>query len=207
MGSGAYAEGKSSKEETFYTIRWFSTLLREARIALYSFAVGENDPRAQFYKDYLHEVQSSQEASLMSVYRKVLAVQSGGRVVDESEDLVRLIDKCVRDANVFYSLSFDPPLAEHPDEYHDLLVQVDKSGLTDRTNRGYYDQPYYSDQPNSPDKQVTVEELDKLLEAGQGERDADLAKQLSSLELIERMDNAKVASRLAALRGKKADRL
>jgi VWFA-related protein len=47
IGSGAYAESKESKEEAFYTIRWFSTLLREARIALYSFSVG-NQIRPRF---------------------------------------------------------------------------------------------------------------------------------------------------------------
>ena len=37
----------------FSTVWWFSALLREAHLALYSFTVGETDPRAQLYKSLL----------------------------------------------------------------------------------------------------------------------------------------------------------
>jgi hypothetical protein len=45
VGSGAYADGSLPKDHTFYAICWFSALLREARIALYSFSTGETDLR------------------------------------------------------------------------------------------------------------------------------------------------------------------
>jgi hypothetical protein len=38
-------------------------------------------------------------------------------------------------------LSFDPPHADHADEYHHIEVQVAKPGLTARTRQGYYQQP------------------------------------------------------------------
>jgi hypothetical protein len=63
LGSGIYAERRVSKDEVFYAIRWFSTLLREARIVLYSFSVGETDP-SQLYQNYLPGVQSSQDDEL-----------------------------------------------------------------------------------------------------------------------------------------------
>ena len=201
-GSGEYAEGTVSRKDTFYTIRWFSTLLRESRIALYSFAVGETDPRSQFYMDYLRGVQSAREASFMNLYRKVLAVQSGGRALEGSDDVVPQIENCVQEASAFYTLSFDPSPANHPDEFHDLKVQVDKPGLNARTNTGYYDQPYYSDQPNLSTKPVTVEQLEQVLAADHGDRDADVAQQLSGLELTERLDGARLVSWAAALRGK-----
>ena len=47
LGSGVYNEAPGPREDTFYTICWFSTLLREARIALYSFSVGED--RSQLF--------------------------------------------------------------------------------------------------------------------------------------------------------------
>ena len=48
------------QQRVFNMIVWFSTLLREARIALYSFSEGENDhdPRAIRYKDFLNGVKS-----------------------------------------------------------------------------------------------------------------------------------------------------
>ena len=203
MGSGAYAEGTGPKEQTLYTICWFSTLLREARIALYSFAVGETDPRSQSYKSYLQGVESAQNASYMNVYRKVLAVQSGGRVLDRSYDLVREIESCVSEASVFYTLSFDPPHADHADEYHALKVQIGKPGLTAHTNTGYYDQPYYADRPEPATRQVTVEQLEQLLDAIHSQGDGEVARQLSTLQLTQRVSDTRLASWTAATHGKK----
>jgi VWFA-related protein len=76
IGSGAYADRTVSKQEVFYTIRWFSDLIREARVTLYSLSVGENEP-FQLYVKYLHGVASPQQASFMNLDRKVLAEQSG----------------------------------------------------------------------------------------------------------------------------------
>ena len=204
VGSGAYTEGSQPKNQTFYAICWFSTLLREARIALYSFSIGETDLRGHQYLDYLHGVESVQNASFRNLDRKVLAMQSGGRVFDKGYDLVSQIESCVREAGAFYTLSFDPLHAEQTDEYHELKVQISKPGLTARTNTGYYDQPYYSDQPNPAIRQVTVAQLEQTLGAVHGEGDANVARQLSVLELTERLSPAKLASWTAAIHGEKA---
>ena len=70
-------------------IEWFSTLLREARITLYSFSVGETnaDGRALIYLSFLSGVKSVQQATFMHLNRKVLAVETGGRVLEPSADL------------------------------------------------------------------------------------------------------------------------
>jgi VWFA-related protein len=203
VGSGAYAEGSLPKNHTFYAICWFSALLREARIALYSFSTGETDLRGHQYLDYLHGVESLQRASFRNLDRKVLAVQSGGRVLDKGYDLISQIESCVHEAGAFYTLSFDPSSADHVDEYHELKVQIGKPGLTTRTNTGYYDQPYYSDQPNPAIRQVTVAQLEQTLEAVHGNGDADVARQLSALELTEPLSSAKLASWTTAMHGKK----
>jgi VWFA-related protein len=135
MGTGAYAERTVSKEETFYAIQWFSTLLREARITLYSLSAGETEP-SQLYLKYVNGVRSPEQASFINLDRKVLAAQSGGRVLNTGFDLVTQIESCVKEPNAFYSLSFDPPSAMQPNEYHDLTVQIDKQGVTARTNTG-----------------------------------------------------------------------
>ncbi len=203
VGSGAYAEGVSSKENTFYTIRWFSTLLREARVSLYSFSAGETDPRSHLYLAYLRGVQSPHDASFMNLYRKVLAVQSGGRVFDPINDLASQIESCVRGAEVFYTLSFDPLPASHPNEYHDLKVEVDKPGLTARTSTGYYDEPYYIDEQGTPVKRLTVEQLEQILQAAHDESDGALARRLSGLALTERLSEAQPAAWTSPLRGAK----
>jgi VWFA-related protein len=223
IGSGAYSDSTGPRQNTFDTIEWFSTLLREARIALYSFSVGETnaDGRSLNYLSFLSGVKSVQQATFMHLNRKVLAVQTGGRVLEPSEDLtggpvpaltdfkpnanlVLQINSCVQEAGSYYTLSFDPSHADHPDEYHGLKVQVDRPGLAARTTTGYYDQPYYSDQGNPAVRQVTVEQLEQMLTTAHDKSDALLARQLSELTLSERLSSRKLLSYIADLRGGKA---
>jgi VWFA-related protein len=224
VGSGAYLDSSRPRQDTFYTIYWFSTLLREARIALYSFSVGETnaDGRALTYRAYLNGVQSVQQATFMHLNRKVLAVETGGRVLEPTDDpaantndysltgfnansdLVQQINSCVQEAGTYYTLSFDPSPANHPDEYHDLKVRINRPGLTARTTTGYYDEPYYSDQPSPAARPVTVEQLEQLLSAVHDKPDAEVARQLSDLTLTERLSSTRLLACLAGLRGGKA---
>ncbi len=209
VGSARDFESKKTrdpKQDAFDTIYWFSKLLREARISLFSFTVGQTDPetRSDLYLRFLKGVESAQQASTKNLDRKVLAVQSGGRVLGPGNDLVSQIEDCIQEGRTFYTLSFNPSHADRPAEYHSLQVQIGQPGLTARTNTGYYDQPFYSDQPNLVARRVTVEQLDHVLAAASHESDADLARQLSSLELTERLSTTKLSSWTAGLRGKKA---
>jgi VWFA-related protein len=201
LGTGGI-EGLRLHPNLFETIRWFSTLLREAHMALYSFSVGEPelDPRAELYKEYLAGA-SAHSANIENLDRKVLAVQSGGRVIEPGLDLVEKIENCIRETGRFYRISFDPFAAEHPDEYHDLKVEVDRQGLNARTSTGFYDQPYYSTDQIPSLKQVSLEELEKILE--QDEPDAMKAHQLSGLELTARLSESRLTSLYAIAHGKR----
>jgi hypothetical protein len=68
-------------------------------------------------------------------------VQSGGLVIPPTNDVAGSLNTCARDAGIYYSVSFQPPPADGPNEYHKLDVHIAKPGLTARTNTGYYDQP------------------------------------------------------------------
>ena len=206
LGSGTYAERTSSKGEIFYAVRWFSTLLREASLTLYSFSVGEKDGFTDLYKSSLKGLKSAHDASSMNLYRKVLAMQSGGRVLGPGSDLRSQMNSCLQEATIFYTLTLDPAHAELPDEYHELDVRVNKPGLTARTNSGYYDQPYYLDQPDTVTERVTIGQLEKVLEAAHGNRDADVAGKLSRLELTERLFGPQLLSLMAGLHGDKERR-
>ena len=202
IGTGASGDLKSKSDpDLFHTICWFSTLFREAQVALYSFSVGEADPRGQLYKDYLGGVSSQHRAGMMSLNRKVLAVQSGGRVIDAVPDIEKEIENCVRETGPFYRISFDPFGAENLYEYHDLKVEIDKVGLTARTNTGYYDQPYYSTDQIPPLKRVSLEELQKIVE--QDESDAAKANQLRGLELTRRLSEPRLETLYAIAHGKR----
>ena len=72
---------------------------------------------------------------------QVLAVQSGGQVLNRSNDIGDSLASCLTDAKDYYTLSFDSPAAGHADEYHSLQVKIDKPRLTARTRTGYYAEP------------------------------------------------------------------
>jgi hypothetical protein len=203
LGSGAAFKTDEPKQNTFDAIVWFSTLLREARITLYSFSVGEIDPGWRVYLDFISGVKSAQDATSTNLNRKVLAVQSGGRVLEPSRDLSSQINDCIREADVFYTLSFDPSHAEHPDEFHNLRVRIGSPGLTARSVTGYYDQPYYSEQANLATKGVTVEQLKKILSTTQGNSDAEVGQLLEGFELKEQLSDSTFASLQTSLHGAK----
>lgn len=222
-GTGAYfpnglaqmshsSSGKQPGEadrDLFERICWFSTLLRQARVTIDCFSVGEGAsddagstaPRTDAWKQLLVSASSDQHPSWMSLYKKLLAVQSGGRVLPRSENLARQIAECVKDASSYYTLTFDPPIATRADEYHSLKVHLTDPGLVARTSTGYYDQPFYVDSPDSGTRHVTVAQLEQILQTVQGRLSAE--QQISTLALTERLSHAKLESLLSEPRAKK----
>jgi hypothetical protein len=75
----------------------------------------------------------------------VLAVQSGGLVLNESNDIpaamANEIAKSAGDSRALYVLTFHASDADHSNEYHTLEVKIDQPGATARTRTGYYAQP------------------------------------------------------------------
>jgi hypothetical protein len=130
-----------AKQANFDVIVSFSTLIRQARMSLYSVAEGTGDIHSARYQDYVKGVKQAKQVDPTDLTLRVMAAQSGGRVLGPDNDLVAQINHSVADVTAFYTISFDPPRADLPDEYHDLKVQIGKPGLTARTNTGYYNQP------------------------------------------------------------------
>jgi VWFA-related protein len=184
------------EQEIFNTISWFSTLLRESRISIDCFSVGEREwaltrPSGEAEKDawkpFLTGVTTPKQANVMNLYKKVLAVQSGGRIVPPDEDLAKHMDECVQQLAAFYSLTFEPPVAAAANEYHSLRIQLSRPELTTFTNSGYYDQPYYDDQPDPATHRVTVAELQTIMDATPKRETTHM---LPPLSLTERLSNA-----------------
>ena len=213
------------QRHNFDLIVLLSTKLREARVVLY----GGFANSAFYRRDFLKGAKKATNADGRMLGLSVLALQSGGRgdmtFFNRDSDLADQLAGFAGEANTFYTLSFDPPRTGRIDEYHDLKVQIDKPGLTARTNTGYYNQPEYSlpaeVEPDSvrhqatPDldanqlpafvaKPVTVEQLEQALKQIQGGTDGEAARQLSSFELTERFSSARLKSWKAALPGAKS---
>src|SRR5580704_6418089 len=132
------------QQEVFADVVGFSTQLRQARVTLYSvnpLGAGESVFRGTYYKEFLNGVSKPSQVNAGNLALPVLALQSGGLVLDFNNDLTALLQQCMSDIAPYYEISFDPAASERPNEYHHLEVKVNKSGLTARTRQNYYSQP------------------------------------------------------------------
>ena len=129
------------QQQFFDWIVELSNKLRDARTSVYSISLGEPDASSYRYRDFLKGVKTADRTSPGNLGLRVVATQSGGRVFGPDNDLAGQIESCVRDASALYTLTFDPPRAEKPNEYHELKVEVGKPELIGWTITGYYNQP------------------------------------------------------------------
>jgi VWFA-related protein len=72
---------------------------------------------------------------------QVLAVQSGGLVLNSSNDVAGEVKTCARDGSAWYTITIARQASEMPDTWHAVEVKFDKPGLKVRTRDGYYAQP------------------------------------------------------------------
>jgi VWFA-related protein len=97
--------------------------------------------RISYYEEFLKGVSRPDRSQAANLSLQVLAVQSGGRVLNSSNDLTQEIAAAVSDAQAYYVLSFESARPDHPNEYHAIEVKVDKPGDKARARTGYYAQP------------------------------------------------------------------
>ncbi|HZW79654.1 MAG TPA: VWA domain-containing protein [Candidatus Deferrimicrobiaceae bacterium] len=144
--TGPHIEYTRKDEEGFFSsIVALSNELREADVTLYSIdPLGLADAggvRISYYEEFLKGVPFASRAQAANLSLQVLAVQSGGRVLNSSNDITGEIAKCTADAEAFYVLSFEAAHADHANEFHAIDVKVDKPDTKARTRTGYYAQP------------------------------------------------------------------
>jgi VWFA-related protein len=139
------------EQELFNAIVAVSAKLRESRITLYAVdPLGTSDAggfRTFYYENFLKGVRTPRQTQFGNLALQVLAAQSGGRVLNSSNDVAGEIERGVRDANAYYVLSYEMPAADGPNDYHAIEVKMSQSGLKAQARSGYYDQPL---QPRTP---------------------------------------------------------
>jgi len=204
-----------AKGGPFPVIVELSTRIREARMVIYDITPWP-DPEIPVhnkiptidYRRFLSGVRLPSDPGLQSPVPyfalPVLAVQSGGLVLDNSQNLKGDIGSCIADASDFYTVSFDPPHAAQPDEYHDLNALIGPAQLQMRAGHGYYNQPVFYDGPRGPEKRLNVSDVQQVLESGRGEHDGELARKLNNLELTDRLNSGRLEAWKEHLHGKQA---
>ena len=133
------------QQNLFNSLVSLSTSLLKARITLSSVdPLGTEDAisyQTDFYQEFTKGVTSARNMQIGNLALQVLALQSGGRVLNASNDVTAQIALAASDAACFYTLTINSPPSERPNEYRAISVRVDKPGLTVRTRTGYYAQP------------------------------------------------------------------
>jgi len=193
-----------SRPSRFDEIVEFSTRLREARISLFSLNLQSYPELGPTLEGRVRAVQNAKDAAPGDLALNVLASKSGGGASIKTSTIKEVIDKSVEDAGDYYTLTFDPPRADKPNEYHELKVTVDKTDAAARTNSEYYDQPAYYDEPEAREK-IAVDQLRQVLETLRTLSDSEAAKRLSGMELTARLSSANAAELRPLVHGKKAN--
>lgn len=97
--------------------------------------------RSFAWKEFIKGVKKPDDAQYGDLALQVLAFQSGGRVLNSSNDIAGEIATAVADTDIYYVVKFQASAAETADHYHSIEVKIDKPGLAVRTRTGYYAQP------------------------------------------------------------------
>jgi len=147
----AYLSGPNvdltSKDQNyiFNNIIAISDALRRARITLYSIdPLGVSDAgslRVTYYQEFLKPILKPTQVDFGDLALQVIATQTGGLALNSSNDISSQIARCVQDADAYYTITLEPPIADHRDEFHSIEVKIETPGYVARTRNGYYGQP------------------------------------------------------------------
>ncbi|MGA7886573.1 MAG: VWA domain-containing protein [Acidobacteriaceae bacterium] len=122
-----------------------SNELTQAQMTLYDVdPLGGSDAgsfRTFAWEGYTAPVRRWDKSVAGNLALQVLAVQSGGLVLNSSNDVAGEVNTCAQDGAAWYTVTFVPQADEKPDTWHSVKVKLDKPGLIVRTRPGYYAQP------------------------------------------------------------------
>lgn len=125
----------------FSDIVALSSEMREGHVrldAVNPVGTAENMSETMYYENFLKGVRSAREAQIGNLGLQVIAIESGGLVLNSSNDIVGMLQHCIDQTKTFYEISFAASPGDKPNEFHAIQVQVLKPGLTAYTTTGYY---------------------------------------------------------------------
>ncbi|WP_109487651.1 VWA domain-containing protein [Occallatibacter savannae] len=129
-----------SRNTYYHQLAVLQNKLREARATIYC-VYGTAGVTNTLYEKFLDPVREIKKMEIGNMGLQVFALHTGGRVLGPSNDVKGLLDDCVAEIGEYYTLALVPPPATKADEYHDLKVQVNRPGVTVKTETGYYNEP------------------------------------------------------------------
>jgi VWFA-related protein len=147
----AYLSGPNidltNKDEAqlFNNIVGLSTQLELGRVALYSIdPIGVLDAastRITYWEDFVKPVPAPKNTAWADLSLQVLAVHTGGRVLNSSNDLASQIQSAIDDTLAFYVITIPRAPADKPNQLNVIQVKIPDTTLKPHTLFGFYSQP------------------------------------------------------------------
>ncbi len=141
LGEPGINYSAKGQEVFFDRIVALNSMLRDEQIELSSVAQGMPGQGTYLFESYIKGVKKRTQAMPGNLALKVMAIQSGGRVIPPTNDVASAIGTVVQDGGTYYEITFAPPKPDGPNEYHELKMKMSQAGLTAHTNTGYYGLP------------------------------------------------------------------
>ena len=150
LGGPGVEISQSQRAPLFGSIVAVATELRRRQIVVDAVNPGgasEDVGRTNFYETFLHAPRSARDVEFGQLGLQVIAQQSGGLVLNGSNDISGLIQRATAQTKGGYELTFMPAPGERVNEYHELQVKVRRPGVTVHTTAGYYARPDFPELP------------------------------------------------------------
>ncbi|HEY4011398.1 MAG TPA: VWA domain-containing protein [Acidobacteriaceae bacterium] len=135
---------KSQANLIFNDVVALTTQLRALHVvvdAVNPVGAGQDVAQTYYFESFLHAPRSAHDAEIGDLGLQVIAVQSGGQVLNGSNDIAGLLRRALEQTKDAYQLSFTPAPGDRTNEYHELQLKVRRPGLTVHTSGGYYARP------------------------------------------------------------------
>lgn len=132
---------ESDHVQNYAAIMMLLNTLRQARMTVYDVRTTSDNTVevTDYYQEFLKPVKRVQESDPADMALGVLAVESGGRVTEPSNDVAGQIAGCVSEAQAYYTLRFEPQGGGKAGSYHSIEVKVNRPNVKVRSVTGFYE--------------------------------------------------------------------
>jgi VWFA-related protein len=134
-----------NQEVIFSNLVTLATAFERARITLYNIdplgTADEASIHSSFYVEFLKNVPSAQKVQQGNLALQVLAVHSGGKVINTGNNIADEIASCFDETSTYYVITIPRTAAESSNTLHTIQVKLSDPKLQVRTLFGYYAQP------------------------------------------------------------------
>ena len=152
LGPPRLSLNSSQLPPLFANVVRMANLLRQNKIVVDVINPGgasQDVGQSNRYEGFMRAPRNLNEVGLGQLSLQVIALQSGGIVLNGSNDIAGQVQEAVKQTQGGYELTFTSLPGDRPNEYHELQVKVRAAGTSVHTNAGYYARPVLSQPPHA----------------------------------------------------------